>query len=194
MRGFSIVYLVFLLVVRQADNEHVCPSLAVEKEKWENEKKSEISAVKEDFSANMSIMQAEAGEVQKKLEEEKKQCVESLDRTESGLQKCTTESETWRKTMSGDMKAKETEYEASLTKLRKQITAQEKELALRKSKEEASLSELRKQLAEKDQELVASKASAQDIAKDKQSLVAAHDKEIENLKIENKNTVNELIR
>merc|ERR1719285_550471 len=171
MRGFSIVYLVFLLVVRQADNEHVCPSLAVEKEKWENEKKSEISAVKEDFSANMSIMQAEAGEVQKKLEEEKKQCAESLDRTESGLQKCTTESETWRKTMTGNMKAKETEYEASLTKLQEELTALERKLALRKSEEEASLSELRKELAEKDLKLAKSKATAQDLVKEKQSLV-----------------------
>jgi len=188
------VYLVFLLVVRQADNEHVCPSLTVEKEKWENEKQSEISAALKDLNANMSIMQAEAGEVQKKLEKEKKQCVETLDRTESGLQKCTTESETWRKTMTGDMKAKETEYEASLTKLQKQIAAKEEELALRKNKAKASLSKLKIQLAEKDQELAASKATAQDIAKEKQSLVAAHDKEIENLKIENENAVNELKR
>lgn len=153
VRVFSIVYLAFLLVVRLADEDQVCPSLAVEMEKCENEKQRAISAEKANHSASVNAMQAEAGEVRKKLENERDQCLKSLEKSKSGLVECTTESESWKKTMEGKMKAKKTEHEASLTKLQKQISEQKEKLEQMEKKEKATLAKLKKKHAEKEQEL-----------------------------------------
>jgi len=189
MRVLSVIHLAILLVVRQALDEHVCPSLAVEKEKCENEKQRAISAERENYSANVNAIQAEAGEVRKKLEEERDQCVKSLGKAESDLLECNTESEAWRNTMTGNMKTKETEHEASLTRLQQQISAQTEELALMKSRGESSLAELRKKLTDKEQELETSKkTSARKLASEKESLGAA----LENLKIQGDKAINRL--
>jgi len=154
VRVFSIVYLAFLLAVRLADeDDHVCPSLEVEMEKCENEKQRAISAEKDNHSASVNAMQAKAGEVRKKLENERDQCLKSLEKSKSGLVECTTESESWKKTMEGKMKAKKTEHEASLTKLQKQISLQKEELEQMEKKEKTTLAKLKKKHAEKEEKL-----------------------------------------
>jgi len=154
VRVFSIVYLAFLLVVRLADeDDHVCPSLEVEMEKCENEKQRAISAEKDNHSASVNAMKVEAGEVRRKLEKERDQCLKSLEKSKSGLVECTAESESWKKTMEGKMKAKKTEHEASLTKLQKQISLQKEELEQIGKKEKTTLAKLKKKHAEKEQEL-----------------------------------------
>lgn len=178
MRVFSIVNLAFLLVVREADGEQVCPSLAVEKEKCETEKQDALTAVRETHRANISAMQAEAGELRKKLEKERDQCVESLEKEKSVLHKCNKDSETWKKTMTEDMEAKETKHEASLTKLRKQVKTQTAEL----KKGEADLAKLSKTLEKKDQELAETKEAIE-------NLKAAHEKEIESLRSEKESLI-----
>jgi len=168
VRVFSIVYLAFLLVVRLADeDDHVCPSLEVEMEKCENEKQRAISAEKDNHSASVNAMKVEAGEVRRKLEKERDQCLKSLEKSKSGLVECTAESESWKKTMEGKMKAKKTEHEASLTKLQKQISLQKEELEQMEKKEKATLAKLRKKHADKEQELTKKLADKEEKLKKK---------------------------